>query len=391
MRICMHCAEASPSKEGVISGGVQNNTLRLIKTIDSMGISTTLVTSDRKYTETSEITNDFMPPWVDIQPLLINADYSSLRFGMKYFIKTVAKMRYVSKRANIDVIHGHSGILALAIITGLSSRFTGIPAVHTLCCPVKKQGILCRYFLKNIKKIIATSNCVRVSLERAGIPNNKIEVIPPIVDFSRFKPGAGKEIRDTLNIPDEFVILYLGNLGKTKGVDIILDALNLVKSQYPNIKLLSGIELSHTGKDSGRKQIMTKIKNLNLDRNIEEFGLISNVEEAMDIADVYVYPIRDTFGVMDYPLSILESMAVGTPVITTRVGGIPEIIENYVNGIMIKPNDSRELADKITYLIENPIERKKLSTNGMKFVNEKFNTDKIVSKIIDIYHEVIEG
>lgn len=386
----MHCAEASPSKEGVISGGVQNNTLRLIKTLDSRGISTTLVTSDRKYTETREITHDFMSPWINIQPILINANYSSLRFGLEYFIKTIAKIRYLSKRENIDVIHGHSGILALAIITGLTSRLTGIPAVHTLCCPVKRQGALCTHFLKNIKKIIATSNCVKNSLEVAGIPNNKIEVVPPLVDFSRFKPGAGNEIRDTLNMLDDFVILYLGNQGKKKGVDIILDALNLVKSQYPNIKLLSGMEFSHTGKDSRRKQIMTKIKDLKLDQNIVEFGLISNVEEIMGIADVYVYPISDTYGVMDYPLSILESMAVGTPVITTNVGGIPEIIENYVNGIMIKPNDPRDLADKIIYLIENPIEREKLGTNGMKFVNEKLNTDKIVSNIINIYTDVIK-
>lgn len=394
MKVCMHGVEMGPSKENVIAGGVPNSVIRLAKALSSIEIKTILVTNDRKFREVGEITDNFMLPWVDVQPILIDGKYGSIEYTVKYHFKTVRKIKQINKERSLDIIHGHSGHSGLAITTEIASRVTETPAVHTIYSPVKKgmKSFLYRYFFRGIKKIIAISDNVKVSLNEIGISNKKIEVIPPVIDFSVFKPDVGGEnVRSALNInDDEFAILYLGNLTKTKGIDIVLDAMSVVKKQYPNIRLLSGIELTHSGTDTRKKEILSKIKTHNLAQNIIELGLITNVERVMDAADVVVAPFRNTYSVADYPLAILDSMAVGTPVITTRVGGIPEIINNSENGILINPDDPLALSQEIINLIENPRERREIGKRATSFAREKFSEKKITELTKQVYEEVIQ-
>lgn len=395
MKVCMHGVEIGPSKENAIAGGVPNSVIRLAKALTSTEIKTILVTNDRKFREGGEITNNFMLPWVDVQPILIDSKYGSIKYAVEYHFKTVRKIKQINKERSLDIIHGHSGHPGLAIATEVASRVTETPAVHTIYCPVKKDkmSFLYRYFFRGIKKIIAISENVQVSLNAIGIPNKKIEVIPPILDFSVFKPDVGgKNVRNALHIKDdEFAILYLGNLTKAKGIDIVLDALSMVKNQYSNIRLLSGIELTHTGTDVRKKEISSKIKDYHLAQNIIELGLITNVEKVMDAADVVVAPFQNTYySVADYPLAVLDSMAVGTPVITTGVGGIPEIINNGENGILINPDDSLALSHEIINLINNPRERKEIGKRAASFVREKFPEKKITEMTKQGYKEVIQ-
>ena len=394
LKVCMHGVEMSPSKENVIAGGIPNSVIRLAKALSSIDTKTILVTNDRKFREIGEKTNGFTLPWADVQLILIDGKYANIKYLLKYLFKTVRKLKKINEEERLDILHGHSGHLGLTIVTEVASRFTEIPAVHTIYCPVKTESKACffyKYFLKNIKKIIAISENVKTSLNKIGIPSDKIEVIPPILDFSVFKSDVGgKNLRSALNInDDEFVILYLGNLTKTKGIDMILDAMSMVKNRYSNIRLLSGIELTHSGTDKRKKEISSKIKTYNLAQNIIELGLITNVEKVMDAADVVVAPFQNTYEVADYPLTILESMAVGTPVITTTVGGIPEIINNGENGILINPDDSLALSREITNLIDNPIKRREIGKRAASFVRKKFPEEKITEVTKQVYEEIL--
>jgi glycosyltransferase involved in cell wall biosynthesis len=391
----MHGIEMSPSKENVIAGGVPNSVIRLAKALNNIEIKSILITNDRKFRETGEKTTCFTLPWADVQLIPIDGKYANIKYSLKYLFKTVRKIKQINKERGLDLIHGHSGHPGLAIVTEVATRFTKIPAVHTIYSPVKTESKACFFyknFLKDIRKIIAISDTVKFSLNGIGISNEKIEVIPPLLDFSVFKPDVGgKNVRSTLNInDDEFVILYLGNLTKTKGIDVVLDAMSMVKKQYPNIKLLSGIELTHSGTDIRKKEISSKIKTYNLSQDIIELGLITNVERVMDAADVVVAPFQNTHLVADYPLAVLDSMAVGTPVITTMVGGIPEIINSSENGILINPDDPSALSHEIINLIDNPRERREIGKRAASFVREKFPEKEITEMTKQVYKEVIQ-
>ena len=151
------------------------------------------------------------------------------------------------------------------------------------------------------------------------------------------------------------------------------------------MKLLSGLELTHTGTGERIEYIKTTIKNYNLQNNIIEMGLIQNIERYFDIADILIAPFKDTFDVADYPLTILESMAVGTPVVTTPVGGIPEIIKNKQNGILVQYGDINSLTSEVIHLIEDEQTRRILGKTAMSDIRSILSDEKIISRTIGIY------
>lgn len=392
LKICMHGLEISPSKEGVIAGGLPTSVVRLTKALKVIGIDSTIVTNDRKFREVGIESTDFMLPWADVELIFIRSKYANIRYSFDYLIKCINKMYQISENGKFDIIHGHSGFPEVAVVTEEASRRAGVPAVHTIYSPVMGyRPYLLKFYIKKIKKIIAVSKNVKRTLIRSGFSSDKIEVIPTIVDFSIFKPDGNnrKSLRDALGIGEEFTMLYLGNLTKTKEIDTVLDAMNLVRNKFENIKLLSGLEKSCSGNDSRAIEIQEKKNSFKLNANIIEMGMMHHVEKVMNAVDLVVAPFRDTYGVADYPVVVLESMAVGTPVITTCVGGNTEIIKNNENGILINPGDSIALAHEIIELIKDPKRCEEMGEKAAAFMQTNFSEEKIVNETKRVYEESI--
>jgi glycosyltransferase involved in cell wall biosynthesis len=105
------------------------------------------------------------------------------------------------------------------------------------------------------------------------------------------------------------------------------------------------------------------------------------------MSDIVVVPsLQEAFG-----LVVTEAMACGKPVIGTRVGGIPDQIIDGYNGFLVRPRSPEEIAEKIIYLVDNPDEARHMGMNGRRIVEERFNIEKRVEKIIPIYEEVLSA
>ena len=105
-------------------------------------------------------------------------------------------------------------------------------------------------------------------------------------------------------------------------------------------------------------------------------------------SDTLVAPFIDTYGPSDYPLPVLEAMAVGKPVIATKIGGLPEIIENMKNGILIPPNDVNALVKSLEYLINNRYLQNSLGSNAAALIREKFSIPIVAKQMEAIYEQV---
>lgn len=391
----MHGVEIGPSKENVIAGGIPNSIIRLVKVLKS-DIKTVIISNDRKFRECNIKTEQFQSTNTEFHFILIKGKYASIKYFIEYTLKTIFLIRKINRNDKIDIIHGHSGHPALGFTTALSGLFTGIPTVHTFYCPINPNNnliIIYRFFISRLKTIIAISENVQTSLIKAGIPKDKIQIIPVVIDFSEYKWKANRiSIRNQLQINnDEFVILYLGNLTTTKGIDNVLKAINKVKENKYSFKLISGIELSHTGNDKRKKEIFEMISKFNLNDYIIELGLIQNVSDIINASDIIVAPFQHTFDVADYPLTVLEGMAVGIPVITTGVGGIPEIIINEKTGFLVNYDDYIDLAEKIMYLMNESSIKKEIGKNASIFVRKKFSEDAILELTKQMYTEILNG
>lgn len=234
--------------------------------------------------------------------------------------------------------------------------------------------------INHLSKCIALSESEKESYCIAGIPENKIEIIPNGVDLEKFNtfPKQGL-FRAKYNLTEEKIIIYLGRLHKSKGIDILPSTLLKLLEKINNVKLV------FVGPDDGyADEIKKTIKSYNLNNNVLFTGLVSEEEKVMALIDGDVFITPQFYG---FPISFLESWACGLPVVTTNNGdSIPWINENvgYVTNF-----DSSELAEALFNILNDPDKKEKFGNNAKILVQNELNWKVIVKQIEAFYESCI--
>lgn len=190
-------------------------------------------------------------------------------------------------------------------------------------------------------------------------------------------------ISNAIKIPNDFEkdfnrneLLFLGRIYEQKGIYDLLEAFSKLKNEF------SDIRLSICG-DGELDKINKFIVENNLTSNIKCYGWVSGKEKEklLTKSSIFLLPSYNE----GMPMSILEAMAYKNIVITTNVGGIPEIIKNNENGIMIAPGNKEQLYIKIKDIIKDKNKKEKISENARRLIENKFDINKVIKKLIDIY------
>jgi len=215
-------------------------------------------------------------------------------------------------------------------------------------------------------KIIAVSESTKkVLIRKYNIPSSKIEVIPNGVNLNKFKKMNTRKIPKSL--------FFVGRLDRRKGIPSLLNSLDLLVKEVPGIKLY----IAGRGKLKGWiKKFSTEKK---LENNIQTLGFVSDsaLNQWYNKVEVVVIPsIFEGFG-----FTILESMAAGTPVITSNTSSIPELIRK---GVSVDPHNVNKLAKKTLEIITDKRMRNKLSFNGIKYA-KKYNWEGIANETYRIF------
>lgn len=190
-------------------------------------------------------------------------------------------------------------------------------------------------------------------------------------------------IYNSIVIPKDFVknldtkkILFLGRIGKRKGIYDLLDVIERLIKKYPDIKL-------YVGGDGEINKIKLITEEKKLQDNVIYVGWVSKreKEELLTDCSYFVLPSYNE----GMPMSVLEGMAYRNITISTNVGGIPKIIQDKENGMIIHPGDKESLYNNFDRLFEDKELRKKLSANGRKTIEDKFNIEKVINQLIELY------
>jgi glycosyltransferase involved in cell wall biosynthesis len=236
--------------------------------------------------------------------------------------------------------------------------------------------------LRLADQIAVLSSVQKRAFEKYDI-QNEIIIVPNIVDANRFSQNS-KRKKPGDNLDRLIVILFITPIFfKRKGVWEILEAVPQVTQSHKNVRFV------FIGADQEESTMRSYCVQKGLQSYVEfpgrRFG--QAIIDAYHNADIFLLPSYQE----GFPLTILEAMAAGLPVISTPVGAIPEVIENGVNGFLIPPRDSQALAEKINLLIEHRELREKMAENNKGKVREKYDL-RPVSEIFDaIYQELICG
>lgn len=218
--------------------------------------------------------------------------------------------------------------------------------------------------LNKANKIIVLSKEWKKFFEKI-VDENKIEVIYNSVEVpDDFKKDFGKKR-----------ILFLGRFDEKKGIFDLLDVMTEIAKIDSDAKL-------YIGSNERKEKVNRIIKEYKLNNSVEYLGWIDEKlkKEVLKEATIFVLPSYYE----GMPMSVLEAMAYKNIVISTNVGGVPEIIENGYNGFLIEPGDKKELFNKIEKNI-NGNELEKISNNARNTIDERFNLKKKIKDLIDIY------
>ena len=247
---------------------------------------------------------------------------------------------------------------------------------------MKLQKPLIKYII-NQASIVISANDYEKKIYKNFCDESKILTVKNGIDIDELN-SSSVDFKQKYNISDDF-ILFLGRFHKVKGVDVLIDAIDLIKN---NTNLLK-TKIIIMGADFGYESKMeNKIKKLNLS---EKF-LIIKKPPRKDVISAYsqckfsVLPSRWELS----PLTPLEVFACKKTVISTTAHGIPYTIKHDENCLLVPPSDPHSLANAILDLLENPQKCDKLAKSGFDMVNKEANLSSMAHSMLRVYEKTIQ-
>lgn len=209
------------------------------------------------------------------------------------------------------------------------------------------------------------------------------------VDTNKFYPGIDSSaFEKQFDLTNAYpVIGTVGNLDPIKGHKYFIQAAHLIKKTYNNAKfIVIGKKLEN------RVDYTHELENLVSTFNFPKENFVftgerDNIPEILPSFDIFVLPSLSEA----CPMALLEAMAMEIPCVATHVGGIPEIIEDRENGILVPPKDPQAIAQAVEHVLRNPEKAKEMAKKGREQVLARFSLDICVQKHYEIYHRMIES
>ncbi|MFH1282704.1 MAG: glycosyltransferase family 4 protein [bacterium] len=241
--------------------------------------------------------------------------------------------------------------------------------------------------------IIAVSHFIKRELFAVSCPDKKVTVIHHGVDMKKYNPHVST--KSTLKkypiLKNRRIIFHPARMGLAKGCDISIKAINLIKNKYKDILLvLAGTKNIIDWGATQQKDIAYMIglsKAMNLENNllIDAFNM-DEVASLYVLSSVCLYPSSapEPFG-----LTMLEALSTGRPMIVTNSGGMPEIIQEGINGYVIPIKDTETLAMRIIQLLDNDSLRQRLGDTGLQIVKSHYTKEIMTSNYIKVYNKIL--
>lgn len=210
-----------------------------------------------------------------------------------------------------------------------------------------------------------------------GVPRYRIAVVPSRCDVDLFNVERFPP-KNNVKHPQ---LLYVGNLVPGKGVHFLLKALPNVVREYPDV------ELTIVGDGPQRLQLMRLADKLGLTSRVVFLGRLPHDEipSIMHMSDLFVLPSLSEAT----PRVVMEAMAMELPVVATRVGGIPEIIEDGRTGVVVEPANPQQLAEAICRVLGDPVWAKEAGQLGRQRVLENYTLEQHIKRMVALHYQVV--
>lgn len=316
-------------------------------------------------------------------------DRASLINGLasltRYELACARGVARIIRSHDIDLVH-HNNHLPRdrsCVIAAALRRTPQICHIHNL----RRLSPEVRFAARFVDRFVYMSKAIeRIYLECGIAPSRGTVVYDGIAVPAPV--GHADALRGELGIGvSDFVVANVGRIDTWKGHDVFIRAVALLVSRIPRIKAVIAGEVSDTARRAGfDADLVRLVEDLGVD--VIFAGFRTDVPRLMAAVDVVVHSATEPepFGRV-----IAEGMIAGRPVIATNAGGVPEIIDDGVSGLLVPCGDVSALADAIAYLHDHPIESRTIAEEGRRRAIERFAPERFASEMMAVYDEVLRA
>lgn len=359
-------------------GGGTSHVLSLLKNVDKEKFETHLICPAGYLSKTAKQLRD-----VEVYNISMHSKFDLISFLQ--LRETIAKIQSEGNPFGPMIIHAHGQRAGLFTAYAARKSVNMIYTEHNFDDTYQLKNPINNFIQKTILKsvcgrydlIIAVSEAVKNYLvSHRFADTNEVVVMPNGIDLSHWSSLKKTHKIATVNLHP--VIGTVGSLVTKKGQKYLIQAFAQFTKKYP----LARLEIVGDGPE--KENLQALVTSMSLHRNVSFLGSQKDIAPIVSKWDIFVLPsISETFGIV-----ILEAMALGLPVVATKVGGIPDIIDDGKNGLLVQSKDSITLCKAIEKILDHPALAAELKRNGEKRITD-FDIIKIVEKIENIYLRLI--
>lgn len=311
----------------------------------------------------------------------------------KFNLQEALYIYHLIKANKISILQTHG--LRFDFFGFIAARLAGVPHIitrhvaisHHLISEFRKKMYIFfdNFAIKSAAKVVTVSKAVEDDLVATqGIDRSKILTIVNGVDLRRFSEVnmyAKTKIRMEFGIDEKTqVVGMIAQLSYWKGIPYFLRAIPLILSKCSNVMFLM------IGDGPERKKLETMVEELGVSSYVIFAGFRRDISDIISAIDISVLSsLREGL-----PLAILESMAMGKPIVATDVGGVSELVLNGKTGFLVPPRDSCALANAIIELFEDKEKARQFGKVGRKHVEQNFNLSQMIKRYENLYTQIAD-
>jgi len=372
-------------------GGPAIHTILLSHELDKLGYKTILVKGLEGQRE-GDMMN--LAKAKGIKPVIIPE--LGREIGFKNDVKAFYKLYKIIKQERPDIVHTHTA--KAGTLGRIGAKLAGVPIIlHTFHGHVLRGyfGKVKTWFFIQIEKalaristrVITLSNELKKELTGMGIGDEKkIEVVPlglELEPFLKNEKYRGK-FREELGLSeDTFLIGIIGRLVPIKGHRYFLQTAKAVSSQFSILN--SQLKFIIIGDGELREELETYAGQLGILNDVIFTGFRQDLPEVYADLDIVVLTSINE----GTPVSVIEAMASGKPVVATKVGGVSSLVKDNVTGFLVKSGDVRSFSEAILKLLKNPEIRQKMGRKAREEVFPYYDVSELVKRIDCLYTQLI--
>lgn len=357
-------------------GGAQMMLYRLTKNLDKIGFSPTIIS----ILPFGPLAGRIKAEGIEVY---------SLNMKSKFDIRVIWRLFKLLKQVKPDILHTH--LFHANLLGRVLGKFAGVPiiisSIRNTVFGGKMRENLIRFTdgcaMKTTAICKAASNRM---IKQRIVPEGKMQTVYNGLEQGeynlKFSDEERKKVRKEIGITDNrFFLLAVGRLEEQKGYPVLLKAMQYLKNKNYSC------QLAIAGKGSMERELKKLIRGFKIEDDVKFLGIRDDVPELMAAADLFVLSSLWE----GLPGVIIEAMASSLPVVSTAVGGAPELVLDQKTGFLVSPDDPEALADAVTKMIElSREEREAMGEAGQEIIKAEFTVGKMVDNYTNLYKECLE-